>query len=258
MFQAAAILTRARSIKVELPCPSDEVVDGVRWGSMDVFPAPAYWAYQVVAQRLVGKPAPRRLCRTLVEEVAACLLGGHGVPAAVGLAAYDRVRERGALSSVGVSESDLEAFLQEPLEVEGRPIRYRFTAQRARYLAAALRLAHRAPEFERSRQLRDWLLALPGIGYKTASWIVRNWLSAEDVVIIDIHIIRVGRVIGLFPAGLTVERNYTELEERFLHLSASLDVRASELDSLISSEVASSPAAVRRLSECLRRDIDGG
>lgn len=252
MIQTAAILTRTGSIQVELPCAGVEVMEGVRWGSVDAFPTPAYWAYQVVARRLVGKPAAYRLGRTLAEEVAACLLGGHGIPATVGLAAYDRMRERGALSGDPVSEKDLEALLKEPLEVDGRSIRYRFAAQKARYLAAALPLAHTAPKFDVGRQLRDWLLAVPGIGHKTASWIARNWLDADDVAILDIHIMRVGQVIGLFPKNLTVERNYAELEERFLRLSTSLDVRASELDAVIWWEMASSPLTVRHLIEHLR------
>ncbi len=252
MIQIAAIITRTGSIQVELPNADTEVMEGVRWGSIDTFPTPAYWAYQVVARRLVGKPASYRLGRTLAEEVAACLLGGHGIPATVGLAAYDRMRERGVLSGDPVSEKDLETLLKEPLEVGGKSIRYRFAAQKARYLAGALPLAHSAPKFNAGRQLRDWLLALPGIGYKTASWIARNWLDADDVAILDIHIMRVGQVIGLFPKKLTVERNYAELEERFLRFSASLDVRASELDAVIWWEMASSPLTVRHLIEHLR------
>jgi len=258
MIQTAAILTRTGSIQVELPSADLELMDGVRWGAVDAFPTPAYWAYQVVARRLVGKPAGYRLGRTLAEEMAACLLGGHGIPATVGLAAYDRMRERGALSGRSVSESDLEALLKEPLQVDGRSIRYRFAAQKARYLAAALPLAHAAPQFEVGRQLRDWLLAVPGIGHKTASWIARNWLDADDVAILDIHIMRVGQAIGLFPKSLTVERHYVELEERFLRLSTSLDVRASELDAVIWWEMASSPLTVRHLVDHLRGDSDEG
>lgn len=252
MIQTAVVLTRTGSIQVELPCADVELMEGVRWGAINAFPTPAYWAYQVIARRLVGKPAAYRLGRTLVEEVAACLLGGHGIPATVGLAAYSRLRERGALSGNPVSEEELEALLREPLEVEGRSIKYRFAAQKARYLAAALPAAHAAPKFPTGRQLRDWLLSIPGIGYKTASWIARNWLDADDVAILDIHIMRVGQIIGLFPKSFTVEHNYLELERRFLQLSTSLDVRASELDAVIWWEMASSPLTVRHLIDHLR------
>jgi N-glycosylase/DNA lyase len=247
MMQTAAILTRTGSIQVELPSAEVELLDGVNWGSVDAFPTPAYWAYQVVARRLVGKPANYRLGRTLAEEVAACLLGGHGIPATVGLAAYDRMRERGVLSGDPVSHAELESLLKEPLEIGDRSVRYRFAAQKARYLAAALPLAHTAPKFETGKALRDWLLAVPGIGHKTASWIARNWMDADDVAILDIHIMRVGQVVGLFPRNLTVQRHYTELEDRFLRLSSLLDVRASELDAVIWWEM---PPGNRRHSSC--------
>lgn len=138
-------------------------------------------------------------------------------------------------------------WLKAPLMVGDRAVRYRFAAQKARYLAAALPAAKAAPAFDTGKQLRDWLMSLPGIGPKTASWIARNWLDADDVAILDIHIMRVGQVIGLFPLEQTVERHYMALEERFLRFAELLDVRASELDAIIWHEMASSPATARQL-----------
>ena len=63
-------------------------------------------------RRLTGKPPGYRLGRTLAEEFAACLLGGHGIPAPVGIAAYERLRERGILCGAGASEQQLEALLR--------------------------------------------------------------------------------------------------------------------------------------------------
>ena len=40
--------------------------------------------------------------------------------------------------------------------------------------------------------LREFLLQLHGIGYKTASWIVRNFTGSDDVAIVDIHLRRAG------------------------------------------------------------------
>jgi N-glycosylase/DNA lyase len=256
MSQTAAFLTRTGSIQVELPAPDVELMYGVKWGSVDAFPMPAYWAYQVLASRLAGKPPAYRLGRTLVEEVVACLLGGHGMPAPVGLAAYEQLRQRGALSGALVREEQLAAWLKEPLQVGARSVHYRFPAQKARYIAGALQVLQSAPDLTSGRQLRNWLLQVPGIGIKTASWIARNWLGADDVAILDIHIVRVGQVIGLFPRHLTVERRYLELEERFVQFSVKLDVRASELDAVIWSEMASSPATVRYLLKHLRETAD--
>lgn len=254
MTQSATVLTKVGALHVELPRADDEVMDGVLWGAIDAFPTPAYWAYQVLARRAVGAPLQFRLGRSLVEEVGACLLGGHGIPAPVGLAAYDRLRARGAFGATAVNETTLQMWLNEPLEVSGRSVRYRFAAQKARYLATALPLAKNAPQFSVGRELRDWLLELPGIGPKTASWVARNWLSADDVAILDIHIVRIGQAIGLFPPSLSVERHYAELESLFLKFSITLGVRASELDAVIWHEMASSPMVVRHVMQHLRDD----
>lgn len=132
-----------------------------------------------------------------------------------------------------------------------RQVRYRFAAQKARFLAAALPEVQAPPAFKTGRQLRDWLVKLSGVGPKTASWIARNWKDADDVAILDIHIMRIGQVLGLFPRELTVERHYSELEALFLQFSEALDVRASELDAVIWYEMASSPKATRAVIEQL-------
>jgi N-glycosylase/DNA lyase len=255
MTQTASLLTRTGIIQVEMPSPTEPLLGSVRWGAFDVFPTPAYWHYQVVARRLAGRPAGYRLGRTLAEEVAACLLGGHGIPATMGLAAYQRLHERGAFGQQPPSQATIEEWLKEPMQMGSqngvRQVRYRFAAQKARFLAAALPEVQAPPAFETGRQLRDWLMKLSGVGPKTASWIARNWKDADDVAILDIHIMRIGQVLGLFPRELTVERHYLELETLFLQFSEALDVRASELDAVIWYEMASSPKAARAVIEQL-------
>ncbi|MFS2047942.1 hypothetical protein ACEN9J_34730 [Variovorax sp. Varisp41] len=242
MTQSAVVLTHPGSVQVQLPHPLHEVMDGVVWGALEAFPTPAYWHFQVVARRLTGQPALYKLGRSLLEEVGACLLGGYGIPATVGLAAFDRLKELGAFSGELHSQDRLEAWLREPLVLGDRTVSYRFAAQKAKYLAAVLPMLRDVPCFTQGRALRDWLLQLAGIGPKTASWIARNWLDADDVAILDIHIMRVGQVMNLFPRQFTVERNYVELEELFLRFSSALGVRASELDAVMWHEMASSPA----------------
>jgi len=256
MMQSAVLITQPGTIQVHLPPPQHEVVEGVRWGSLDAFPTPAYWHYQVVARRLSGQPAAYRLGRSLAEEVGACLLGGHGIPATVGIAAYEHLRRKGAFSEKSPTQEQLEGWLREPLTVNGRQVNYRFASQKAKYLASALPALNSAPAFTEGRALRDWLLQLRGIGPKTASWIARNWLDADDVAILDIHIVRVGQAIGLFPSNFTVERHYMELEALFLKFSWALGVRASELDAVIWHEMASSPSVAAFLVDSIAAESD--
>lgn len=244
-MQLGAIFMDQVVFNVELPKADAEVIPGVPWGEIETFPTPAYWAYQVYARRLSGDRINYKLGTTLKEEVGACLLGGHGIPANVGIAAFHHVRERGAFNDQPPSEESLREWLKEPLAINDRQVRYRFAKQKARYLCAALhKLSVERPPLSSGKTLRDWLLDIPGIGYKTASWVARNWLDADDVAILDIHILRAGILGKFFARNLTVERHYLELEEQFISFSKGLGVRASELDALMWLEMMSSPSTV--------------
>lgn len=252
MSQLAAVFLDHVVVQVELPDRTADVLPGLVWGGVEEFPSPAYWLYQVLARRILGTTIQHRLGTNLSEEVAACLLGGHGIPAEVGLAAYRAVQDAGLLRGTP-SEAELQELLARPLDVGGRAIRYRFASQKARYLSGALRhLAESDPPLGSGRQLRDWLLGLPGIGPKTASWIARNFLDADDVAILDIHILRAGALGGFFNRSFTVERHYLQLEGQFLEFSRAMGVRASELDSVIWAEMKSSPLSVARLMKVLQ------
>lgn len=247
MRQSASLLVGPTIIQVDLPPAETEVMPGVSWGSIEAFPTPAYWVYQVMARRVVGTPMKYRLGQTLTEEVAACILGGHGIPAGVGVAAFRRLQSLGILGEAP-SEVELNRILSEPMQVGGREVKYRFARQKARYLSLALaRLACEHPPVESGRILRDWLIELPGIGLKTASWIARNWLDADDVAILDIHILRAGALGGFFSETMRVDRDYLDLEARFLQFSQAIGVRPSELDATIWFEMMSSPLSVSQL-----------
>ncbi len=247
MNQLAGICSGHLNVQVELPPADAEVMPGVAWGAVEAFPTPAYWAYQVLARRITCTTIAHKLGGDLVEEVAACLLGGYGIPAEVGLAAFRRLRDCGALRAPA-GEAEILKLLSAPLDVGGRTVRYRFAAQKARYLGQALRLLAEEPAPAASgRALRDWLTHLPGVGLKTASWIARNVMDADDVAILDIHIVRAGELGGFFDPSLTVERDYLDLESLFLEFSHHLQVRPSELDSVIWLEMKQSPKSVSRL-----------
>jgi N-glycosylase/DNA lyase len=258
-MQRAYVSMGSLTASVELPDPEEVVADNICWGAVEAFPTPAYWAYQVIARRLEASSIKYRLGNNLKEEVGACLLGGHGIPARVGVAAFEHMRRRGAFSAAVPTYEDLHDWLSEPLHVNGRDIQYRFTKQKARYLREALDLLSRetAPESS-GRSLRDWLLQVPGIGYKTASWIARNWLDADDVAILDIHILRAGILSGFFDSTLSVERHYLTLEAQFLAFSHAIGVRPSELDALIWYEMMTTRSSVQATFAALPADIITG
>jgi thermostable 8-oxoguanine DNA glycosylase len=220
---------------LRLPDPDTEVQPGVPWGSFEYVFTPAFWAAHAWQCSLVGQLSKHhRLGTTLCEEVAACLLGGYGIPAEVGLAAYQRLRMLNLLNNRTTAHA-LQAVLAEPLTINGRSQRYRFARQKASYLAATLTALEDPSSFDglTDVELRDWLTGLPGVGLKTASWITRNFRDSDAVAIIDIHVFRAGRLAGIFPASATIQRNYQDLEKDFIAFANALAVRTSQLDALI-------------------------
>ncbi|MCP3392025.1 endonuclease III domain-containing protein [Bradyrhizobium sp. CCGB12] len=219
---------------LDLPEPDAPLLGDLRWGAFEHPLTPAFWVAQAW---LTGKPSEGgfQLGRTLEEEVVYCVLGGYGIPAEVGVAAAQRVcRALPQLSTSLDQRSLLRDLLSRPLEIAGRNVKYRFASQRAAYLARALAMLTAVDEPELSDvALRNALLELPGIGPKTASWIVRNRRTSNDVAILDVHIVRACKIMRVFPQTADPARRYFELEERFLAFCRATGSAASSMDAVM-------------------------
>ncbi|WP_420826682.1 hypothetical protein [Myxococcus eversor] len=226
-----------------MPQAESHVLPGIQWGAFEELLTPAFWHGQAWQHEKLGSYRDLRLGRTLAEEVAACMLGGFGMKAELGLAAFARLRDQELLVGTPTAEA-LEIALSKPFVIHGRTLGYRFPKQKARYLSACLaQLA--ALEFHVSDTvLRDRLAQLPGIGLKTASWIVRNFRNSSEVAIIDVHILRAGRHMGLFSQEQEPQRHYRELETAFLTFAAAIKVPAAMLDGLMWDYMRRLPASV--------------
>lgn len=230
---------------LDIPDPNKWVIPGVKWGRYEHALTPAFWVSTAWMGGEVQNDSFRLGC-TLAEEVAACLLGGHGLPAEVGLAAFARVRDdlratKGELLSVEA----LERSLTKPLAIGGRQVRYRFARQKARYLSGALAgLRHINEQALGDVDFRDALCMLPGIGPKTASWIVRNRRGSDRIAVLDIHIVRACQLMKVFPERADPARHYVDLERRFLEFCTGAGARASVMDAVMW-------ATMRKLSKSL-------
>jgi N-glycosylase/DNA lyase len=169
-------------VECTVPKPDTEVLQGVPWGLPEAIFTSAYWMTQFWMHRSHSPARSYRLGATFEEEVVGCLLGGYGIPAEVGLAAFERLRDRGLIFPPSADSAVIAQHLREPLFIAGRKVTYRFWRQKAGYIARTLQILNERPADHSSPlNLRDYLLHLPGIGLKTASWIVRNWLAADVV-----------------------------------------------------------------------------
>lgn len=233
-----------------LPMPDTRVWGCLEWGRAEVPFSPSFWVVQAKYwAEAHGHSSCFRLGRSLREEAAACLLGGHGIPAEIGLAAFARLRDDGLLDGQPVNEPAIREALQMPLALGNRSVRYRFARQKSRYLASMLTALDSMPANLSDRGMRDWLIDCPGVGPKTASWIVRNWRASNDVAIIDIHLQRAGILSGFFSLQDKLPRDYARMEERFLDFAKAIDVPASILDAVIWQQMRRSGTLAHRMLE---------
>jgi N-glycosylase/DNA lyase len=246
LADASLLFDRGPTVVLGAPEHSREIHWGHPWQARTA----AHWiALTEFATRDANPtyPASHQLGTTLRKELAACLLGGFGMPAETGLAAFIAICSRGLLDDgVMPAVSEIEQVLRVPVAVGAALRRYRFPHQRAVRLAGALAFLETESRPADPLALRDWLMNAPGIGPKTASWIVRNHYACDRVAILDIHVMRAGIAAGVFNPDWVVPRDYKIIEQLFLAWADYGHVRASDLDAVIWSEGATGARVSRR------------
>lgn len=219
--------------RMEIPSAEQEVIPGILWGDHTCLFTPAFWKGLLWLDQNDRIFKTQRLGGNINEEVAACILGGYGIPAQVGMAAFNRLKNADIFQTTP-SEDEIKMLLKEPLAIEKKKIKYRFVNQKSKYLCKALKkLSVETPPEQNHLEFRSWLMGFDGIGFKTASWVTRNWFGSDEVAIIDIHIHRAGLLMNLYNTKQTPSKDYLEMESKFLDLAQGLEVKASHLDALI-------------------------
>jgi len=254
MARQISVLVRDEVCERSIPFANEELMPGVAWGDPWNLFTPAYWLTQSWMAQLDTQPITRYSARDGVTgELVFCMLGGYGITAELATAAYEHCRSLGLIERVETRSEVWAAALTTPLLVQGRRVLYRFPNQKSKFIAAAmLSIRDRPLRLTCGRGLRSQLLGFAGVGYKTASWVARNVLDCDDVAILDIHLIRAGKLCGLFSEADHVERDYLEMEARFLQFSRALELRPAVLDCLIWDEMREAGSLPMQL---LARDV---
>jgi N-glycosylase/DNA lyase len=121
--------------------------------------------------------------------------------------------------------------------------RARFHNKKAAYLVAARKLFTNNGKIDFKNKLgrkdvfktRKWLVRnIKGLGYKEASHFLRNIGLGRDITILDVHVLRNLKRLGVIdkiPASLT-EKNYLDVESRMRAFAEGAGIPLEELDLL--------------------------
>ena len=119
----------------------------------------------------------------------------------------------------------------------------RFHNKKADYLVAARRIFKNNKKFEVNKRLdrsdvlktREWLVEnIKGLGYKESSHFLRNIGLGRDIAILDVHILRNLKRLGVIekiPASLN-KKTYIETENRMREFAKKIKIPLGELDLL--------------------------
>ena len=228
------ILQYLKPLFLNFPKREQHIMPGIQWGSYGQLYTPAYWKAQYLIHNFENDfKLNYRLGTNILEEVVACLLGGFGLKAELGMVAFRRLRDNKQITP-GISKSEILESLTTKFSINDREVHYRFPNQKAKFISEFLNRSDLSTiPINDDIALRRWLLTINGIGPKTASWITRNYLDSENVAIIDIHIFRACLKMGLFSQDFDIQKDYYILERLFLDFCTRLDVQPSKMDALI-------------------------
>lgn len=228
-------------------CELSRSLSDIDWEEAGRLYTKSYWEVQYYLAK--HESYSYKLGSNLLEEIVACLLGGYGLKAEMGLLAFHRMRNL-RLIRPNVSLSEIESAICRPFSLNGKKVHYRFPHQKAKYIYSFLQRED-IDEFENMYgcALRNKLISVNGIGPKTASWIARNFGNCEDVAIVDIHIYRAGRLAGFIDRNWDIQRDYFKIEESFLNFCNSINASPSKMDSIMWNQMkASSRRAIELLN----------
>ena len=216
------------------PNENVELLPGVKWGNYTQLYTPAFWKMQYLLTNYSDEISSHRLAPTIREEIIMCILGGYGLPSEMGILAFNRLKERSIIKP-GISFDHIYDSLSSPfILADGRQVRYRFYNQKSKYIHKFLsRNDIENICVNHDLELREWLLTIDGIGLKTASLITRNLLKSDKVAILDIHLLRAGKLAGVFELSNEYSFDYLTLEKKYLDFCGALEVKPSNMDAII-------------------------
>ena len=203
-------------------------------------------AWRVVGDLYSQAVCPHRIVERygIEDELLFCLLGGFGITYEHGRSACNTIRQLRPFSDEWNDEDLFEAMLAalmrpqfEPRRTDGSFRRYRFPRQKATVIMKARkwvqsqgRLEEHLLQLGSAKDRRRLLSECPGVGFKTASWVLRNLGLGDELAIIDIHVLPALVDAKRIPDGIQIPKDYEMAEEAFIAWCDELDAPSAAFD----------------------------
>ena len=181
------------------------------------------------------------------DELLFCLLGGYGITEEHGRSAWQVVRRLEPFADVWRDDdlftrivATLELPQFEPRRADGSLRRYRFPKRKAAIIVRARRwVRSRKPLdecllfWDDPKDRRQILLDCPGLGLKSASWLLRNLGMGDELAVLDIHLVRALQDAKRIDNKIRLPRDYYAVEKAFLDWCHELNAPSAAFDLFI-------------------------
>lgn len=191
--------------------------------------------------------------KAIIDEFFFVILGGFGITYEQNISGLRVLKSKGFIDSnlyrtqQKASETAIRLKVElntpqfEPRTKAGGFRRYRFIETKPTVISAAgfwlwneccWQLPEKIYSFQDSKA-RLWLCSCPGVGMKSASWLLRNIGLNDDCAVFDVHIMRFLNRIGIsVPEALTVN-SYLKLEETLRIICQKIGATLGAMDYLL-------------------------
>lgn len=188
-----------------------------------------------------------------INEFFFVILGGYGISYEQNISGLSVLIEKGFINNVlyrSKEQVDYTAELLryqlclpqfEPRTKEGNLRKYRFVGTKPFTIASAGLWLWDECQWEiiseikslGTKKSRDWLCECPGMGMKSASWLLRNIGVNDDCAVFDVHILRFLSKIGLEVPDTLTTKAYLKLENILRLICEKIGVSLGSLDYLL-------------------------
>ena len=217
-----------------------------RWQG-NIFDLEKHWRSAERSYRLAVTPSKVVRHEDIEDELLFCLLGGYGITEEHGRSAWTTVRQLEPFSEIWQDDdlfqqimTTLESPQFKPRRADGSLRRYRFPKRKSALIVEARKWVRSHKPLEKCllywddpKDRRQILLACPGLGLKSASWLLRNLGMGDGLAVLDVHLVRALQDAKRIANEIRLPRDYYAVEKAFLDWCHELDAPSAAFDLFI-------------------------